>query len=311
MTTDFLVTGGAGFIGSAIVRRLVSDGRSVRVLDNLSTGRVENLDGVRDAVEFVEGDISRMDDARGAVDGVRCVLHLAALPSVIQSVEDPVTTDRVNTLGTLTLLTAARDAGADRFVFSSSCAVYGDNPVLPKREDMLPEPLSPYAVQKMTGEYYCRVFHALYGLNTFVLRYFNVYGPRQDPTAFYSAVIPIFISKALRGVPPTIFGDGEQTRDFVFVDDVVAANLRCCAAPEQAAGGVYNVASERRLSVNAIAAAVVRQVGSGVNPVHAPARGGEVRDSVGDAARAREALGWRAETAFEDGLARTVSFFMS
>jgi nucleoside-diphosphate-sugar epimerase len=305
---DVLVTGGAGFIGSNIVRRLVADGRSVRVLDNLSTGRAANLEGVRDVVEFIEGDISRMDDARRAVDGVRCVLHLAALPSVIQSIEDPVTTDRVNTLGTLTLLTAARDAGADRFVFSSSCAVYGDSPVLPKREDMLPDPLSPYAVQKLAGEHYCRVFHALYGLKTFVLRYFNVYGPRQDPNSFYSAVIPIFISKAGQGVAPTVFGDGGQTRDFVFVEDVVSANLRCCEAPEQAAGGVYNVASERRLSVNAIAAAVVRHVGADITPVHAPGRGGEVRDSVGDASRAHAALGWRAETAFEDGLARTVAF---
>jgi UDP-glucose 4-epimerase len=308
---DYLVTGGAGFIGSNFVRRLVTESRTVRVLDNLSTGRRANLAGIEDRVDFVEGDISRMEDARRAVKGVRRVLHLGALPSVIQSIEDPVTTDRVNTLGTLTLLTAARDAGVERFVFSSSCAVYGDDPALPKRETMAPCPLSPYAVQKLVGEHYCRVFHLLYGLKTFVLRYFNIFGPRQDPASFYSAVIPIFVAKVREGKAPTIYGDGAQTRDFVFVEDVVRANLSCCEAPETAAGGVYNVASGKRYSINDIAGAIIRIMGSALAPAHAPARSGEVRDSVGDASRAREALGWTCRTAFEDGLEQTIRFMQS
>ena len=224
---EYLVTGGAGFIGSNIVRRLVADGCSVRVLDNLSTGRMSNIQDLMGDIELLEGDICDAATAARAVAGVKFVLHLAARPSVARSVEDPLTSDMMNVRGTLMMLVAARDAGVERFVFSSSSSVYGNTPVLPKQEDMTPGPLSPYAVQKLTGEHYCRVFHELYGLKAYVLRYFNVFGPRQNPKSQYSAVVPFFIDKLKNDEAPPIHGDGEQTRDFTFVDDVIAANL-CC-----------------------------------------------------------------------------------
>lgn len=305
----YLVTGGAGFIGSNLVAALVRTGKKLRVLDDFSTGKPGNLDGLGAKVEVRQGDIRDMSVARRAVKGVKYVFHLAALPSVPRSVADPLTSNQVNIGGTLNMLVAARDEGVERFVFASSSSVYGDTPVLPKKEEMLPAPLSPYAVQKLTGEHYCRVFFNLYGLRTFALRYFNVFGPRQDPASQYAAVIPLFIGAIRAGKSPTIYGDGNQTRDFTFVDDVVSANLRCCSAPEEAAGGIFNVACGRRVTVNELANGLTRIMGSRVKPVHAAPRAGDVRDSQADSTRARKILGWKPSVEFEDGLKRTVEWF--
>ena len=307
---EYLVTGGAGFIGSNIVRHLVETGQSVRLLDNLATGRRVNIEDLLDDVDFIEGDIRDPETARRAVDGVRYVLHLAALPSVIRSVRDPIAANDTNINGTLNMLVAARDAGVERFVSTSSSSVYGNTPTLPKQEDMTPMPLSPYAVQKLTGEHYCRVFHQLYGLQTISLRYFNVFGPRQDPSSQYSAVIPLFISALQNDEAPTVHGDGEQTRDFTFVGDVVKANLCACTAPEEAAGKVYNVAYEHRTSINQLALTLARLLGKDIAPNHVESRAGDVRDSQGDPTAARTLLQWQAQTTVEDGLKQTVAFYL-
>ena len=224
----YLVTGGAGFIGSNLVAKLVRTGKKVRVLDNFSTGKLGNLSEFGSKVEVLKGDIRDLKTARRAVKGIKYVFHEAALPSVPRSVADPLTSNEVNIGGILNMLVASRDEGVERFIFASSSSVYGDTPVLPKKEDMLPAPLSPYAVHKLTGEHYCRIFFTLYGLKTFALRYFNVFGPRQDPASHYAAVIPLFLSAIRANKSPTIYGDGNQTRDFTFVDDVVSANI-CCS----------------------------------------------------------------------------------
>lgn len=307
---DYLVTGGAGFIGSNITRHLVGEGKSVRVLDNLATGRKVNISDLESQVEFVEGSITDPDTARSAVDGVEHVLHLAALPSVARSVKDPAASNEVNVGGTLNMLIAARDAGVRRFVFSSSSSVYGNTPTLPKKEDMFPMPLSPYAVQKLTGEYYCRMFHSLYGLNTFVLRYFNVFGPRQNPKSQYAAVIPLFIEMLMNDQPPAIDGDGGQTRDFTFVDDVISANLSCCAAPDSAAGDVYNAARGDRVSINELVSLLQKIMGKDVEPVHNDPRAGDVRDSQADASKAKKALGWESAVTFEEGLKKAVEYYV-
>jgi nucleoside-diphosphate-sugar epimerase len=311
VTTDFLVTGGAGFIGSNIVRRLVSEGKSVRVLDNLATGRMVNLGDLRSRFEFMEGDIRDGQVVREAVRGVRHVLHLAALPSVSRSVEDPATSNDVNVTGTLNLLLASRDAGVHTFVFSSSSSVYGNTPALPKHEAMPTAPLSPYAIQKLAGENYCRVFHSLYGLRTFALRYFNVFGPRQNPRSQYAAVIPLFIQALRENRAPYVHGDGEQTRDFTFVQDVVAANLCACTAPDRAAGGVYNVARGDRISLNQLIRVLQTVMDRRtIRPEYGPARPGDVRDSQADSSRAQELLGWRPGCTFEEGLRTTVQYFL-
>jgi nucleoside-diphosphate-sugar epimerase len=307
---DYLVTGGAGFIGSNIVRRLVADGVTVRVLDDLSTGRAANLDGLLNRVEWVRGDLRDDTAVRRAVRGVRYVLHLAARISVAESVAEPVAYHETNSLGTLRLLAAAREAGAERFVLSSSAAVYGDAPAEICREDQPPEPKSPYAIQKLDGERYCRWFHETHGFAAFALRYFNVYGPRQNPRSQYGAVIPLFVDALRQGRAPTIFGDGEQTRDFVFVDDVVAANLACCRAPADAAGRAYNVASGASTSVNRLAGVIAGVLGSPLRPVYAAPRPGDVRHSRGDATRARERLGWSPRIGLDEGLRQTVGYFL-
>ena len=307
---DCLVTGGAGFIGSNVVHRLLERGSTVRVLDDLSTGRMENLRDIAGDIEFVEGDIRDGETVAGVMREVTNVLHIAALPSVVRSVEDPVTSNDVNVCGTLTMLVAARDAGVKRFVFSSSSSVYGDTEVLPKQEDMKPMPLSPYAAQKLTGEHYCKIFHGLYGLETFVLRYFNVFGPRQNPASQYAAVIPLFIDAFKNDRAPVIYGDGAQTRDFTYVDDVVEANICCCAAPAEGAGGVYNVARGDRVSVNELAETLMSIMDKDIRPVHEAARPGDVRDSQADSTRARELLGWEPGTTFDEGLRKTVEFFV-
>ena len=307
MSCDYLLTGGAGFIGSNIAHRLVREGKSVRILDNLSTGRAANLAGIESKLEFIEGDLRRKEDVQLAVEGVRYIIHLGALPSVARSVEDPITTNDVNVGGTLNLLVAAREAGVERFVFSSSSSVYGDTPTLPKREGMMPMPLSPYALSKLAGEYYCRIYHRLHGLKTFSLRYFNVFGPRQDPKSQYAAVIPLFIDAIGSGRSPVLHGDGGQTRDFTYVDDVVSANLACCTAPDSSAGEAYNVARGDRISVKDLALTIARLMGKEIQPVHGVRRSGDVRDSQADSTRERELLGWTPVIDLEEGLRRTIA----
>lgn len=305
---DYLVTGGAGFIGSNLVHRLVRDGQLVRVFDNLATGRRENLGDVAGPVDFHEGDLRDVEAVRAAVRGVRYILHFGALPSVQRSVEDPRTTNDVNITGTLNVLMAAKEAGVERVVFSSSSSVYGNTPVLPKREDMMPTPLSPYALSKLAGEHYCRIYHRLHGLQTFSLRYFNVFGPRQNPASQYAAVIPLFIRALLAGKPCTMHGDGTQTRDFTFVDDVVEANLCCCRAPASAAGEAYNVAWGHRTSLLELASMIAAEIGVNIPPLHVASRVGDVKDSQADSTKAREKLGWNPVVSFAEGLRRTITW---
>jgi len=301
----YLVTGGAGFIGSHIVGRLVELGETVTVLDNLSTGKAQNLDPWRRQITFVEADIRDLDAVRRVCEGVDFVLHQAALPSVPRSVADPVTSNEVNVSGTLNVLVAARDAGAKRVVYAGSSSAYGDTPTLPKREDMPASPLSPYAISKYTGELYCQVFARLYGIETVVLRYFNVFGPRQDPASQYAAVIPKFIAALRRGDAPTIFGDGEQSRDFTYVANVVEANLRACTAPS-VSGMVFNVACGHRTTLNDLVRMLQQILRVGLGPVHEAPRGGDVRHSLADINRAEELLGYSVLVSLEEGLARTI-----
>ena len=304
-----LVTGGAGFIGSNLVRRLAARGDRVRVFDNLSSGHLENLAGLEASVEFVRGDLRDAAAVRAAARGARHVFHIGALASVQASVDDPAATHDVNDTGTLNVLLAARDAGVERVVLSSSASVYGDSPEMPKREDMLPEPLTGYALSKLAGEHQGRIFHGLYGLKFFALRYFNVFGPRQDPASHYAAVIPLFMRAYAGGRQPVIYGDGGQTRDFTFVEDIVSANLCCLSAPESAAGGVYNVAYGDRVSVNDLARQIAALAGQPFAPTYAPARAGDIRESQADSARARRILGWQPEHAFAAGLRATYDWF--
>jgi nucleoside-diphosphate-sugar epimerase len=303
---DALVTGGAGFIGSHLVDALLAQGMTVRVLDNFATGRESNIASSAAKIDLVRGDIRDADTVSRAVRGVKAVFHVGALPSVNGSISDPATWDMVNVHGSVNMLAAARDAGVERFVFSSSSSVYGDTPVLPKSEDMPTKPLSPYALQKLAGEHYCRLFCELYGLKTVILRYFNVFGPRQNPRSQYAAVVPLFIESLLAGKAPTICGDGGQTRDFTFVADVVSANIACLKAPPEAFGDAFNVARGDRISVNALAGTIMEAVGTRVAPVHVEARQGEVRDSQAAVDKALRVLGWRSGVTFRDGIERTV-----
>ena len=308
----YLVTGGAGFIGSHLVEKLVAAGAGVRVLDDFSTGKRENLDPFLSSVELLEGSVADPELCRRACEGVDYVLHQAALASVQRSVDDPAASHEVNATGTLNLLVAAREAGVRRFVHAGSSSAYGDTPELPKREEMRPRPLSPYAVSKLAGENYCAAAFAVYGLQTVVLRYFNIFGPRQDPASIYSAVIPIFLMKAMRGENPSIHGDGRQTRDFTYVDNAVRANLLACRAPREAvAGRVFNVGCGERTSINRLWRSVRNLLGSEVEAEHAPSRPGDVRDSLADLTEIRKAMGYRVEVSFEEGLARTAAALAS
>ena len=304
----FLVTGGAGFIGSNIAQALVEQGETVRVFDNLSTGKQENMAPFAGHAEFVHGDLRDPEAVKKAVAGVRYILHQGALPSVPASVQDPVGTTESNINGTLNLLVAARDAGVSRVVFASSSAIYGDDPELPKQETMLPRPLSPYALHKLTGEHFCAQFTALYGLETVSLRYFNVFGKRQDPDSLYAAVIPKFLQAILSGKQPTIFGDGEQTRDFIFIDDVVKANLTALKAPK-AAGQVMNVASGEKLSLNRLIAVLEIVLGRSITPVYADEREGDIKHSVADVSRAKALMDFEVTVPFQAGLEKYVAWF--
>jgi len=304
----YLVTGGAGFIGSNIVERLVARGDDVCVLDDFSSGKPENLQDVRGLIELIEGSICDPADITLAVKDADYVLHLAARPSVPESVERPDLSHEANVNGTFNMLMAAREAEVKRFVFSSSAAVYGDTPVLPNREELAPDPLSAYAVAKITGEYYCKIFTQLYGLPTVRLRYFNVFGPKQNPKSQYASVIPAFISRALAGEAPVIYGDGEQTRDFVHVENIFRANMLACET-DDAVGGVFNIAGGRSISVNELAATITQIAGGDVRPVHGPERPGEVKHSAADITRARQLLGYEPAIGFEDGLAQTIDWY--
>ncbi len=303
-----LVTGGAGFIGSHLVTALVARGDEVTVLDDLSTGHRRNLDQVAGDVCLVEGSVTDPETVRECCRGVEVVFHEAALASVPRSVEAPAATNAVNVDGTLNVLIAARDAGVRRLVYAASSSAYGDTEVLPKREDMMPRPLSPYAVSKLVGEMYCRVFDSIYGLSTVSLRYFNVYGPRQDPQSQYAAVIPLFITSLLAGEPPLIHGDGEQSRDFTSVDDVVAANLAAAAA-EAPGGEAVNIACGGRLTVNELCRMLRELTGAAVEPRHGPARPGDVRHSQADIGLAGRLLGWHPRQDLRESLAATVRWF--
>lgn len=300
----YLVTGGAGFIGSHLAEALVGQGEHVRVVDSLVTGNRRNLAHLPD-VDFIEGDLADLDVARRAVEGVDFVLHQAAIPSVPRSVQDPMTSHRANVEASLNLLIAARDAGVKRLVYAGSSSAYGNTPTLPKVETMPSAPLSPYALQKFVAEEYCRLFTRLYGLETVTIRYFNVFGPRQDPSSPYSGVISLFIRALCDGRQPTIYGDGEQTRDFTYVTNVVDGVLRACHAPD-ASGEVINVATGGRISLNQLFLAVRELTGGTVEPLYAAARPGDVRDSQADIQKAHRLLGYEPTVSFDAGLAQTV-----
>jgi nucleoside-diphosphate-sugar epimerase len=303
----YLVTGGAGFIGSHIVEELVRRGESVRVLDNLSTGHEENLAAVRDKIDFCRADIRDLASIRPLFAGVDYVVHLAAVVSVARSMEDPIETTLVNLNGALHVLLAARDSHAKRVVMAATCAAYGDNPALPHVEAQLPRPLSPYAVTKLADEYYGQVFSREFGLEVVALRYFNIFGPRQDPHSAYSGVLSIFIAAYLRGTTPTIFGDGEQSRDFTYVANVVDATLRACLSPA-APGKIINVGTGRSSTLNQTIALLNTILELQVKPKYAPPRAGDVRHSTADFSLARATLGYEPLISFEDGLRRTIDW---
>ena len=305
---SYLVTGGAGFIGSHLADALLKRGESVRVVDSFITGNRGNLEALSGPVELVEGDLADEGVARRAVEGADYILHQAAIPSVPRSVADPLTSHRANVDATLQLLLAARDSGVKRVVYAGSSSAYGDAPTLPKREDMPTAPLSPYALQKLIGEQYMQMFTQLYGLETVTIRYFNVFGPRQDPSSPYSGVIALFATALLAGNPVTIVGDGEQTRDFTYVSNIVDGVLRAVAAPD-AAGEVINVATGRQISINQLAKALGDVTGTSLPAVHTEVRTGDVRHSLADISKAKALLGYEPKVTLEEGLRQTVDWY--
>ncbi|OWY73298.1 LPS biosynthesis protein WbpP [cyanobacterium TDX16] len=305
---DFLVTGGAGFIGSHLVHRLVELGHSVRVLDDLSSGKRENLADVLSKTDWIQGDMADPATARRACRGVDVVLHEAAVPSVPKSVDDPQTSHRSNVEGTFQLLLAARDEKVRRFIYAGSSSAYGESPTLPKVESMPTDPLSPYAVQKLTGEFYCRAFAKCYGLQTLTMRYFNVFGPRQDPRSQYAAAIPAFVTAILQDRPPTVYGDGEQTRDFTYIENVIHANLLAAKA-RQTNGEVINVACGGRISINQIIADINRYFGKNIKPSYLPDRQGDIKHSAADISLARRVIGYEPVVSTLEGLKLTMDWY--
>jgi len=305
---SYLVTGGAGFIGSHIAEALVKRGDRVRVLDNLITGRRENLSPIADRIEFIEGDIRDYAATLRAAEGVSVIFHQAAVPSVPRSVAEPALNHDINVNGTFNVLMAARDAGARRVVYAASSSAYGDTETLPKHEEMSPSPLSPYAAAKLFGEYYCRVFTQVYNLETVSLRYFNVFGPRQDPSSPYSGVISKFITSLLAGEAPMIYGDGEQSRDFTYVSNVVDANLRAAESGE-AVGQVINLGIGERVTINQLLAELQKIIGSNLPARYEEARAGDVRHSLAAISRAKDLIGYLPLVGLAEGLRRTVSWY--
>lgn len=304
----YLVTGGAGFIGSHIAGELVHRGHSVRIVDNFSTGKKENIAPFLEKIDLIEGDIKDFEVCQQAVKDMDFVLHQAALTSVPRSIEDPLLTNEVNITGTLNLLLAARDAGVQRFVLASSAAVYGDNPGLPKKEDMEGFPLSPYAASKRMGELYCQVFNRAFGLSTVSLRYFNIFGPRQDPSSQYASVIPNFIGKMLKEEKPVVFGDGEQSRDFLYVSNVVEANILASQARE-VSGEVFNIGSGERTSVNSLVVKLNEILDKEIKPTYEEPRPGDIKHSYADISKARKMLKYEPSVSFSEGLGETVRWY--
>jgi len=307
---NVLVTGGAGFIGSNLVEALLRKGHNVRVLDNFSTGKRENLsfDKNYPNLEVIDGDIRDLSICQKVIKEVEFVFHQAALPSVQRSVEDPLETNSVNAEGTLNLLIASRDHGIKKFIYASSSSIYGDTPTLPKRESMPPNPLSPYALQKYIGEQYCRLFYQLFGLETISLRYFNIFGPKQDPESIYSAVIPRFINAMIEGRPPIIYGDGEQSRDFTYIDNVVQANL-LAMEKDHLSGEIINVGCGEMISLNQLLEILYNIFGFKISPIHQEPRKGDIRESLADISECRRLLNYEPIVKIEDGLKKTVEYF--
>jgi nucleoside-diphosphate-sugar epimerase len=305
----YLVTGGAGFIGSNIVKRLLSEGHVVRVVDNFSTGKKKNIAPFLDKIDLLDGDFTDLDVARSAVKGMDYLIHTGAIPSVPRSVDDPIKTNNSNITGTLNLLIASRDEKVKRFVYSASSSAYGDSKVMPKEETMPTAPKSPYAIQKLVGEMYCQNFYKIYGLETVCLRYFNVFGPNQDPESVYSAVIPMFIKKILKGETPVINGDGTTSRDFTYVDNNVDANLRACVAGSECAGEVINIACGYEVSLNELVQKINTELGTDVKPEYKDERVGDVKHSLAEISRAEKLLGYKPLVSFEEGLKKTIEFY--
>jgi UDP-glucose 4-epimerase len=306
--TKFLVTGGAGFIGSNICKELISQGCFVRVVDNLLTGKKSNLASIIDKIDFIQADMGDAEVAQSAMKDIDVVLHQGALPSVPRSVDDPAATHKHCVDATFTLLLAARDAGIKRFVYAASSSAYGDTPTLPKVESMPPGPLSPYAAAKVVGEYYAKVFYEVYGLETVSLRYFNIFGPHQDPASQYAAAIPAFVTAILKDEKPTIFGDGEQSRDFTYIDNVVEANLLAAKA-EHTAGEVLNIACGRAVTVNQIIEIINELLGKNIKPLYTDPRPGDVKHSLADITLARKTIGYKPTVQFKQGLQLAIDWY--
>jgi len=307
--SKYLITGGAGFIGSNIAHKLVNSGEDVTILDNLATGKIKNLEKISKKIKFIRGDFTDLKIAKKSVEGIDYVLHQGAIASVPRSIDNPIITNNANILGTLNMLIASRDAGVKRFIYAASSSAYGDSPIIPKTESMPVSPKSPYAIKKLTGEYYCKNFSSLYGLETICLRYFNVFGPNQDPESVYSAVIPNFIKKMLQGESPTIFGDGSTSRDFTFVDNNVDANIKACFASKESLEETINIACGSEISLNELVEKINKVLNTNIKPIYLSERKGDIKHSLADITKAKKLLNYEPIVSFEEGLNITIKEF--